>query len=380
MTEKVLRVLHLIDSGGLYGAEKMLLSLVQEQVNQGLEPMILSAGEPDLNEKPIEAEARKKGLPVRPWRMKPGLNIKESWKILKWARKNRYDLLHSHGFKFNVLLGTYPERLRRIPMIATLHGYVHAPRFSKLWVYESLDRFAIRRMKGVVLVGEAMKKELPVNFITSPVFVIPNGLNVSELQELALAPLEEPFKSFFGKHEIVILGVGRLSPEKGFDRLISAFCEFRKQFPGSGLVIVGEGGLRQKFEGLIEELDMKHDVLMPGYCSFVPALFRRSKVLVMPSLTEGLPITLLEAMSLKIPVVASAVGEIPKVLCEGKGGEILVDIEQDTILRAITKSIFDKDFARLVADRAFDIVTKSYSAKVMSDRYWEVYRRVLEMQ
>ena len=155
-----MKVLHLIDSGGLYGAEKMLLSLVQEQVSQGLEPMILSAGEPGIDVKPIETEAKRKGLPLTPWRMSPGLNLKESWKILKWAQKNNYDLLHSHGFKFNVLLGMYPESLRHIPMVVTLHGYVHAPRYSKMWLYESLDRFAIRRMRGVVLVGEAMKKEL----------------------------------------------------------------------------------------------------------------------------------------------------------------------------------------------------------------------------
>jgi hypothetical protein len=107
-----LKVLHLIDSGGLYGAEKMLLSLVQEQLKQGLDPMILSAGEPGTDEKPIEAEARNKGLPVTAWRMAPGLNLKESWKILKWAQDNKYQLLHSHGFKFNVLLGMYPAWIR----------------------------------------------------------------------------------------------------------------------------------------------------------------------------------------------------------------------------------------------------------------------------
>ena len=94
-----LKILHLIDSGGLYGAEKMLLSLVKEQVQQGLQPMILSAGELEIDEKPLEAEARRKGLPVTPWRMKPGLNLKESWKILVWAREHGYKLLHSQDRK-----------------------------------------------------------------------------------------------------------------------------------------------------------------------------------------------------------------------------------------------------------------------------------------
>lgn len=372
-----MKVLHLIDSGGLYGAEKMLLSLVQEQLKQGLEPMILSAGEPGIDEKLLEAAAKEKGLPVTPWRMTPGLNLKESWKILKWAQANNYELLHSHGFKFNVLLGIYPERFRRIPMIATLHGYLHAPRFSKLWVYETLDRFAIRRMRGVVLVGETMKKELPASLSGNHAVVIPNGLNISELQEASLVSLDEPFKTFFDNHKVVILGVGRLSREKGFDRLISAFCEFRKQFPGSGLVILGEGGLRQHFEALIGELDVKEDVLMPGYCSTVPALLRHSKVLAMPSLTEGLPITLLEAMSLRIPVVASAVGEIPRVLSDGQCGELLSDVESATISRAMERSVTDEGHAGQKVDQAYETVTKNYSSEAMADRYLEFYKRVV---
>lgn len=372
-----IKVLHLIDSGGLYGAEKMLLSLVQQQVKQGLEPMILSAGEPDAAEKGIEAQARRKSLPVTSWRMKPGLNLRESRRILKWAQENNYNLLHSHGFKFNVLLGMYPESVRLIPMTATLHGYVHAPRFSKMWLYESLDRFAIRRMNGVALVGEAMKKEFPGKLSSGHTVVIPNGLDISEVQELSSAPLDEPFKSFIDTHEPVILGVGRLSREKGFDRLISAFSEFRKSFPNSGLVIVGEGKYRQQFEVLVNELCVKDDVLMPGYCSTVPALLRHSKVLVMPSLTEGLPITLLEAVSLKTPVVASAVGEIPKVLGEGQGGALLSDVEPVTISRAIEKSLTDKELSSRKVDWGYGAVSKNYSSEAMARKYLAFYRTVL---
>lgn len=372
-----MKVLHLIDSGGLYGAEKMLLGLAREQLKQGLEPMILSAGEPQVGEKAIETEAKKSGLPVFQWRMKPGLNLKESWKIRHWARANNYELLHSHGFKFNVLLGMIPETARGIPIVATLHGYVHAPRFSKMWLYESLDRFAIRRMNGVALVGEAMKKEFPGKLSSGHTVVIPNGLDISEVQELSSAPLDEPFKSFIDTHEPVILGVGRLSREKGFDRLISAFSEFRKSFPNSGLVIVGEGKYRQQFEVLVNELCVKDDVLMPGYCSTVPALLRHSKVLVMPSLTEGLPITLLEAVSLKTPVVASAVGEIPKVLGEGQGGILLSDVGPATISKAIEKSVTDIELSNRKAEWGYGEVSKNYSSEAMADKYLAFYKGVL---
>jgi glycosyltransferase involved in cell wall biosynthesis len=372
-----LKVLHLIDSGGLYGAEKMLLSLVQEQIHQGFEPMILSAGEPGISEKPLETEALAKGLPVTPWRMKPGLNLKESSKILKWAHENKYQLLHSHGFKFNVLFGMYPDWVRRIPMVATLHGYVHAPRFSRLWVYECLDRMAIRQMQGVVLVAEAMKKEFRRNFLSGNVEIIPNGLNLLELEKAASIKLDEPFESFISSHEPVILGVGRLSREKGFDRLIKAFADLKHKYPDLGLVIVGEGGLRSQFEALIDQLNVRDDVLMPGYCDKVPALLGCSTVLVMTSLTEGLPITLLEAMSLRTPVVASAVGDIPRVLSNGQGGELLGDIEPATILRAIAKSISDKEGTEEKTAYAYQNMASNYSSKAMSAKYLEFYNQIL---
>jgi glycosyltransferase involved in cell wall biosynthesis len=372
------KILHLIDSGGLYGAEKMLLSLVQEQLKQGLEPMILSAGEPGIDEKPIEAEARNKGLPITPWRMKPGLNLKESWKILKWAKGNGYDLLHSHGFKFNVLLGIYPEKFRRIPMTATLHGYVHAPRFSKLWLYECLDRLAIRRMSGVVLVAEAMKKEFSESLSAERTEVISNGLNIPELEELSSAPLDGPLESFVDTHDPIILGVGRLSKEKGFDRLIEAFPTIKKKYPKAGLVIVGEGTLRKSFERLVQDLGVKESVLMPGYCNKVPALLARSRVVVMPSLTEGLPITLLEAMALKTPVIATAVGEIPKVLGNGSGGELLKDGNPETIVQAIGTYLSDtKGHSRQIV-WACQTIRERYSSETMADRYLDFYNRALK--
>lgn len=373
----LMKVLHLIDSGGLYGAEKMVLNLMEEQIKMGDSPMLLSAGTREDGVKAIELEARRRNLPVTPWLMKPGLNLRESQRILKWAQENNYNLLHSHGFKFNVLLGMYPESVRLIPMTATLHGYVHAPRFSKMWLYESLDRFAIRRMNGVALVGEAMKKELPGKLSSGHTVVIPNGLDISEVQELSSAPLDEPFKSFIDTHEPVILGVGRLSREKGFDRLILAFSEFRKSFPNSGLVIVGEGKFRQQFEVLVDELGVKDDVLMPGYYSKVPTMLRHSKVLVMPSLTEGLPITLLEAMSLKTPVVASAVGEIPKVLGDGQGGILLSDVGPATISKAIEKSVTDIELSNRKAEWGYGEVSKNYSSEAMADKYLAFYKGVL---
>lgn len=373
-----MKILHLIDSGGLYGAEKMLLALIKAQREQGLEPMILSAGEPGIKEKPIEAEAKRLELPIMPWRMKPGLNIQESRRILKWATANGYDILHSHGFKFNVLLGSYPRIIRGIPMVATLHGYVHARRFSKMWLYELLDRFAITFLQGVVLVGEAMKNELPLELAKrKKVEVIPNGLDVEVVNAKVKESVGSDIEAFCSRHSPVVLGVGRLSREKGFDRLLESFPVVCKDFENAGLIIVGEGKQKDALKRLEVELGLQDRVLMPGYCNNVPGLQRACDLLVVPSLTEGLPITLLEAMAVGVPVLAAPVGEMPTVLGQGKGGYLLShNCDPGELGSHIVSCLYDVERETKI-DWALNQVTNCYSVKAMELSYRDIYYTAL---
>ena len=97
----------------------------------------------------------------------------------------------------------------------------------------------------------------------------------------------------------------------------------------------------------------------------------------MPSLTEGLPITLLEAMSLHTLIVASAVGEIPKVLGNGNGGALLTDARTETIAKAIERCITETDRSNKKAQWAYDAVKCRYSSEVMSARYRQFYNRIV---
>lgn len=374
-----IKVLHLIDSGGLYGAEKMLLSLVKEQVKQGLEPMILSAGEPGIGKKPIESEAERLDLPATALRMKPGLNITDSNKILRWALSDGYQVLHSHGFKFNVLLGGRPLMFRRVPMIATLHGYVHAKRFSKVWFYELLDRLATRFLQRVVLVGEAMTKELPSRLVKSKkVSVIPNGLDVAAIEAEASRPIEQQdILDFVTRYSPIILGVGRLSQEKAFDRLIDAFATVSREYENAGLIIVGEGKQKGALIQQKIELGLEQQVLMPGYCSNVPALQRNADLLVVPSLTEGLPITLLEAMAVGVPALVSSVGEMPDVLGQGEGGFILPENYHHSELSSYIVNCLRDASAGSKVVWSQKKVSESYSVEAMELKYRELYQSTL---
>lgn len=373
-----MKILHLIDSGGLYGAEKMLLTLVGEQVARGLSPMILSVGESAADDKPLELEARRLGLPLKAWRMAPGFNLWGSWDIIRWARQEEFQLMHSHGYKFNVLMGIWPEVLRKIPLITTLHGYVRARRFTKSWFYEALDRLVLGQMRQVVLVSEAIRFQIPGRIAKSNrVSVVVNGLNTESVRHEAIQPLKTELDEFLANGQPVILGVGRLSPEKGFDRLIGAFRILLSDFPKALLVIVGEGTQRASLEQQVVESKISDHVCFPGYIEQVAALMKRASVLCIPSLTEGLPITLLEAMSLGVPVVASDVGEISNVLGERNGGIVFRYESPPALAEILVAAIEDCNNTTARVRWSEQRVEQAFSGHAMMENYLKIYQQVL---
>ena len=368
-----LRVLHLIDSGGLYGAERMLLTLVQEQLGQGLAPMILSAGEHGIQEKPLEAEARHLGLPLSPWRMKPGLNLRGAWRILQWAKRGRYDVLHSHGYKFNILMGVWPRYVARIPLVCTLHGYVQAPRWTKLAVYEALDRLMLRRADRVVIVNEAMRGMLPSAMArTGRCAFIANGIAPDPP---APRPLPEHLCTFLARHRVNLIAVGRLSREKGFDRLIRVFAAHREALSGVGVLIVGEGRNRDALEAGIHSNGLDDQILLAGYQPDAASLLPHFDGLVMPSLTEGLPITVLEALRAGVPIIASAVGGIPAVLAGIPSAQLVPPADDHALANALRR-LAEDGVASAETEAGAAAFRRDYASERMAARYTAVYEQV----
>ncbi|MCC5794579.1 MAG: glycosyltransferase, partial [Chromatiales bacterium] len=209
-----MRVLHLIDSGGLYGAERMLLMLCQGLIDKGVSSSILSCGAPDDPEKPIEAEARRQSIPVKPWRMRPGLNLAGMREIWRYIQEQRVDLVHSHGYKFNILLALTRQTSRRIPAVATIHGYLNGKFPGRQWLYETLDRQCRRRLDRVVFVARQPRA------LARRECVIHNCIATGTGPAIHAGPA----------HRLAI--IGRLSTEKGHDRALSALAMLRDSAPG----------------------------------------------------------------------------------------------------------------------------------------------------
>ena len=371
-----MRVLHVIDSAGLYGAEVMLLSLATEQLALGLSPMILSIGEPGLPEKPLEIAARKHGIKVQSLQLKPGLNFFGALKILKYARTENVDIIHSHGYKGNILLGIIPACLRRKPLLTTLHGWTATTKLSKIGLYVWLDKLCLRFIDRIVAVNPAMMARKPLaTFRPGKVVAINNG--IAPLPESAEMNIDHVLVDYCNAH-YVVGSVGRLSVEKGYDQLISAFAEVIKTNAQVRLMIIGEGNQREALVALAKKLDVVDKIILPGYRDDAHQYIRLFKMYVISSITEGLPITLLEAMRAQIPVVATSVGGIPAALENGKGGLLVNPGDQNALAAAIRATLSDPEAAMIRAQCSFSELQSRYTSRQMAIEYVSVYHDVIK--
>ncbi|KAA0890485.1 glycosyltransferase [Oryzomonas rubra] len=372
-----MRIVHVIDSGGLYGAEIMLLNLMSEQVAMGFEPVLASMGEHAIAGKPLEEEARRRGLRVQVFRMMPGPNVLGALEILRFARREKATLLHSHGYKGNILLGLIPRRIRKIPMIATIHGWTGTGEINRMMLYEWFDSLALNFIDRIVLVNEAMKSHPKLrNRPRLRMEVVMNGIPLAS-DPVDGKGLDREVRDFC-RGGYTLGAIGRFSREKGFDRLIEAVAILAQKRQDIRLVILGDGDLRRELEQKVRELGLENRVLMPGYRENARSYLPFFRVFVLSSLTEGLPLVLLEAMQAGVPVVATSVGGVPEVLQHGKAGILVPAPRAVDLSEGIGRVMMDEALAAEMADRCKKIVVSTYSSRAMAENYAKIYTRLVD--
>jgi protein-tyrosine-phosphatase len=265
-------------------------------------------------------------------------------------------------------------------MVRTIHG-MREPLTGwnsvKFSVYERLERAALRRRADVLIAvsGHIADVLHQSGYAPEQVAQIHNGIDVRTV--LASRPIDQVRRELgIGMERLVIGTVGRLMRVKGHAALIHAARSSLDERPGAVFLFVGDGPLRQELSTLAAQLGIEHACVFAGARTDVYDLIAAMDVFVLPSLSEGTPIALLEAMALRVPVVATAVGGVPEVVTHGVNGLLVEAGDAEGLSRACLQLATDRVKAHRLAVRARQDVESTFSAARSGDALVEAYKRI----
>ncbi|MBW1782869.1 MAG: glycosyltransferase [Deltaproteobacteria bacterium] len=228
----------------------------------------------------------------------------------------KINIVQTHGYKPNII-GFFLKTVTRIPWIAFAHGYTDDN--WKVRTYNRLDVMALKYADTVVAVSHSMKKLLMRKGIPPyKIKIIHNAVDRNELiPDITERVIRESLN--IERTQTVIGVVGRLGPEKGHIVFLKAFRDVLQQFPRTTALIVGEGQEKRNLVAFCHKANITKHVVFTGHVSNIADYYQIMDLLVIPSLSEGLPNVLLEAMVLGLPIIATSVGGIPEVINPDNG-------------------------------------------------------------
>jgi glycosyltransferase involved in cell wall biosynthesis len=374
-----MNILHVIDSEGMYGAEIVVLNLLEAQARTGHHPSLLSLGNTGVGQKAIESEASSRGVDTCALRFKNGFNIRGSLRIVEHAKTLNTKLVHSHGYKSDILLGILPRKRRDFPILSTLHGWTSTSVLSKMWLYESMQAIMLKRLDKVVAVSTSIEKRRRLKCLHVEPVIIHNGIPRLNFEGRSFSS-EITHCSEQYRNGLRIISIGRLSAEKGFDVLIRAIAILVTKEINVGLALVGDGPELSALKQLAEDEKIGNRVFFPGYLDKAFRFIPDFHLFVLPSYTEGLPITLLEAMQAGVPIVATNVGEVPIVLGSGEFGRIVEPGDPMQLAQAVAEIWENMNEAKNKAGRAKTAAIRQFGTDRMAQQYDSLYEELISQK
>lgn len=294
--------------------------------------------------------------------------------IIAELRTLRADALVCHGYKAD-LLGWIAARRLGVPVVSVSRGWTGHT--WKVRLNEAIDRRMLRYMDRVVCVSEGQSAKVRRAGIGADrIRVIRNAIDPSRFRGDSQG--REPLHGLFRVPvEQIVIAVGRLSPEKGFDQLVDAARLVTAQRPATGFVLVGTGPDRQKLEQLVRCAGLEDRFVFAGFRSDVDELIRDAAILAQSSLTEGLPNVVLEACAAGVPVVATDVGGTREVVTEGVNGHLVPARDARAMAGRLLDLLGDPARCRDMGDRGRELVRSGFSFAQQSARYVALFDELL---
>jgi glycosyltransferase involved in cell wall biosynthesis len=369
MSSRPLNVLQLISSGlGYYGAERVVVTLANalEELNTH---NIVAAFFNTAKESHLEVleHANQHGLQTEQITCNGRLDRRAVKSIRDIVARHNIDIIHCHGIKPDLyaILAQCPD----VALVSTCHLWVFDS--AKAWAVAALERCLLHAVDRVVVVSEQILPQLHRFGVKAD--VIHNGIDLEPFRRTQ-SDLRQTMKWC---DRPVIGAIGRLAPQKGLQYLLQAAPLVLRDEPNALFVFVGDGPERGALEAEAGKLGIRDAVCFLGVREDIPELLSAMDIVAMPSLSEGLPMALLEAMASGKPVVATRVGAIPQVIQERVSGIMLSPGDVSGLAAELRGLLKSSELRRTLGENARKTIEDRFSSASMAKQYLGVYREAL---
>ena len=320
---------------------------------------------------PLADLLRADGIPCRAFSRKgkwdPGLIVR----LVQQFRANGTKVVHTHHLG-QLLYGGLAGRLAGCRVIHTEHEYysLMSPRAQRLL------RVLTRLADHVTAVAEPVRTFLEgtVGLPPSKLITIQNGVEVHRYE----AAIPHDRDEWDLKNSDVIIGcVARLSQEKGHTVLLHAFRKVISRHPEARLALIGDGEERERLQHLATDLSIGHFVRFLGLRADVPEILAACDLFTLPSIQEGFPMVILEALAAGKAVIASEVGAISDVIRHGATGLLVPPGDTDALADALCLLIEDEEARQRLGQSGRELVRKAYDFERTVGQYDDLYQRAL---
>lgn len=355
-----MKVLQIIPCFRFGGAEIMCENLILAQSAQGCSVTVVSLYDEHT---PISRRVEAAGIRVIYLDKKLGLDVSMFGKLTRIMKQEKPDVVHTH---LDVIkYATVAAKLAGVrKCVHTVHTLAHIEAEGRIQKVLNTLFFRLGWSVPAALSPE-VQESIAVFYKLDPrkIPVIYNGVELSHCM---------PKETYAAGETVDILHVGRFDYPKNHGGLLRAFRILLDRCPRCRLHLVGDGELRPQLEALAEELKITDSVRFHGMQENVYPYLHNADIFVLPSLYEGIPMTVIEAMGTGLPIVATKVGGVPDLLRSEENG-ILVSCEEAAVADALERLVKDPTLRERIGKQAKEDST-AFSAGTMAARYGEVYR------
>jgi glycosyltransferase involved in cell wall biosynthesis len=372
-SNKKIRILETIRQGQIGGGESHLLDLVENLDKQVFDPVVLS-----FTDGPMVDRLKSMGIPTHIIHTTKPFDFSKWGRVKKLIEAEKVDLVHAHGTRAHSNV-SWAARKLNLPVVYTVHG----------WSFHDNQKFPLKNLRVMgekyltskasvnISVSQSVHETGKKYFSNYQSVVIPNGINQQKFNpSRALKDIHSELG--IPTTSLLIVFLARFTEQKQPLTMIKSFCKAAAENNQLRLLMVGDGELKKEADALVAASGMSDKIFMQSFRQDVPDILAAADIYVLPSLWEGLPLGLLEAMAMGKAVIASKADGTKEVIQHNING-IMVNVEnlQEEVTAAIKQLAADTSLRKRLGEQARATITATFSAGRMTREVEEIYRKLI---